>query len=107
MKIASIRWKVSARIAAALLVLAVALPARAAADADFVAAKAAYERGDVRALDALAPALAGHPLERYVRYWQIKAHLDDVAPETVDDFLARYPDGPLNERLRIEWLKAL
>jgi peptidoglycan lytic transglycosylase len=81
--------------------------ARAQSDADFVAAKAAYERGDWRRLDALVPALSGHLLERYVQYWQLKSRLDDASPEMVQGFIARFPDGPLVERLRGEWLKVL
>ena len=96
------------RIIAALAFLVVCGHAQAAAsDADFVAAKAAYERGDWRQLDALAPALAGHALERYVRYWQLKSRLDDARADAVDDFFARYADGPLADRLRVEWLKTL
>ena len=76
-------------------------------DADFVAAKAAFERGDWRRLDALAPALTGHPLERYVRYWQLKSRLDEAPADAVQSFIERYPDGPLADRLRVEWLKSL
>ena len=47
--------------------------AHAQSDADFVAAKASFERGDLRQLDALAPALSGHVLARYVEYWQLKS----------------------------------
>jgi soluble lytic murein transglycosylase len=96
------------RVAALTLLLAV-VHAHAAAptDADFVAAKAAFERGDWRQLDALAPALAGHPLERYVRYWQLKSRLDDAPGDAIDAFFARWPDGPVSDRLRVEWLKAL
>src|SRR5690349_9480738 len=92
---------------AAALLTAASCAAAAASDDDFLGAKSAYERGDAQRLDAIAPALAGHPLERYVRFWQLKLRLDETTPEAVDDFLARYPDGPLTERLRVEWLKAL
>ena len=92
-------------LAAASLVFAGT--ALAQLDADFVAAKTAFERGDWRRLDALAPALAGHPLERYVSFWQIHSRIDDATAETVQGFIARFPDGPLVERLRIDWLKAL
>jgi peptidoglycan lytic transglycosylase len=98
------------RVARAFVAIAIALVAShslAQSDADFLAAKAAFERGDWRALDALAPAVAGHPLERYVRYWQLKSRLDDASPSAVQSFLARYPDGPLADRLRVEWLKSL
>jgi soluble lytic murein transglycosylase len=94
------------RLGAAAFFLA-ATHAWAQSDADFVAAKAAYERGDYRKLDELAPAVAGHPLERYVRYWQLKSRLDDASPDAVDAFLTRYPDGPLADRLRVEWMKVL
>jgi soluble lytic murein transglycosylase len=76
-------------------------------DADFTIAKTAFERGDWRRLDAIAPALAGHVLERYVRYWQLKSRLDESSAESVQAFIARFPDGPLAERVRIEWLKTL
>jgi len=95
------------RIVAAVAFLVVVDACAAASDADFAAAKAAYERGNWRQLDALAPALGGHPLERYVRYWQLKSRLDDATADVVDDFFARYPDGPLSDRLRVEWLKVL
>jgi soluble lytic murein transglycosylase len=95
------------RVVVAAMILAAAHHAGAQSDSDFIAAKTAFERGDARKLDALAPALAGHPLERYVRYWQLKVRLDDAAPADVDAFIARYPDGPPTDRLRVEWLKAL
>jgi soluble lytic murein transglycosylase len=93
-------------IVAAALIVASA-HAAAQTDSDFLAAKAAFERGDWRKLDALAPAVAGHPLERYVRYWQLKSRLEESSAEAVEAFIARYPDGPLADRLRGEWLKAL
>jgi soluble lytic murein transglycosylase len=87
--------------------LALACAAHAQTDADFVAAKTAFERGDLRRLDAIAPALSGHLLERYVRYWQLSPHLDSAAPEDVQAFFTAFPDGPLSDRFRVEWLKAL
>ncbi|HEY7786902.1 MAG TPA: transglycosylase SLT domain-containing protein [Casimicrobiaceae bacterium] len=90
-----------------MTLLVAATPASAQSDADFTAAKAAFERGDWRALDALAPAVAGHPLDRYVQYWQLKSRLDEAPADAVDAFIARYPDTPLADRLRVEWLKAL
>src|SRR6185312_11040918 len=98
------RWL---RLVIAALILASAPHASAQSDADFLAAKAAFERGDWRRLDALAPSVAGHPLERYVRYWQLKSRLDEASPDAVQSFLERYPDGPLADRLRVEWLKTL
>jgi soluble lytic murein transglycosylase len=94
-------------LAATLLVVFAHASAGAQPDAEFIAAKSAFERGDWRQLDRLVSSVAGHPLERYVRYWQLKSRLDTASAEAVDDFFARYPDGPLTERLRTEWLKAL
>lgn len=87
--------------------LAFACAATAQTDADFIAAKTAFERGDLRRLDAVAPALSGHLLERYVRYWQLSPRLDSAAPGDVQAFFTAFPDGPLTDRLRVEWLKAL
>jgi soluble lytic murein transglycosylase len=81
--------------------------AHAQSDVDFVAAKTAFERSDWRRLDELVPALRGHLLERYARFWQLKSRLDEAAPEAVQAFLVAFPDGPLAERLRVDWLKAL
>ena len=94
-------------LAVAVAMLSLAGAAHAQSDADFLAAKAAWERGDWRRLDALAPALAGHPLERYVQFWQLKSRLDTATPEAVDAFVARYPASPLADQLRVEWLKVL
>jgi soluble lytic murein transglycosylase len=96
-----------ARIIVAMAVIFTAAQAAAQSDADFLAAKAAYERGDWKTLDRVAPATAGHPLERYVRYWQLKSRLDETPNAAVEAFLARYPDGPLADRLRVDWLKSL
>ncbi len=74
-------------------------------DADFLAAKAAYERGDRARLAALAPKLDSHPLAPYVGYWQLKLGLEDASPAAVRAYLDLYPKTPLADRLRAEWLK--
>ena len=81
--------------------------ARAQSDADFLAAKVAYERGDKAKLDGLAPGLKGHILAPYVMYWQLKSRIDDADYDAVRSFLTDYASLPLAERLRVEWLKAL
>jgi soluble lytic murein transglycosylase len=78
-----------------------------ASDADFVAARAAYERGDAAKLDVLAGRLVDHPLAPYVAYWQLKLGLDTATDDEVRVYLARWPNTPLADRLRIEWLKSL
>jgi soluble lytic murein transglycosylase len=95
------------RFAVALLaLLATAIPARAG-DADFLAARAAFERNDEKALAALQPALAGHVLAPYVEYWRLKLGLDVAEQREVRDFLARNAGTPLADQLRSDWLKLL
>jgi soluble lytic murein transglycosylase len=76
-------------------------------DADFLAAKSAYERGQRMKFDLIAPKLAGHVLESYVEYWRLSWRLDASAGSDVEAFLAKWPDSPLADRLRADWLKAL
>ena len=68
-------------IAFGLLLGGVAVPASAQSDADFLAARAAFERGDRFRLDSLAPRLAGHLLVPYVEYWQLKLKVDNASDD--------------------------
>jgi soluble lytic murein transglycosylase len=92
---------------AAFVLAGLALPAFAQSDADFLAAKAAFDKGDRVKLAALGPKLGGHVLLPYVEYWRLKLAIDDAPPSAVRDYLDRYPDTPMAEKLRVEWLKAL
>ncbi len=83
------------------------VPALAQSDADFLAAKAAFDKGDRARLAAVAPRVSGHVLAPYVGYWQLKLGLEDASPATVTAFLERYPNTPLADRLRADWLKLL
>lgn len=76
-------------------------------DEDFLAAKAAFERGQRARFEALAPKLAGHVLEAYVEYWQLSQHLDTAAADEVKAYLAKWRDSPLADRLRVDYLKVL
>ena len=82
-------------------------PCFAQSDADFLAAKTAFEKGDRAKLGALADKLHGHTLEPYVEYWRLKLAIDDATPASIRDYLDRYPNTPLSEKLRVDWLKAL
>jgi soluble lytic murein transglycosylase len=92
---------------APLLFAGVAQPSLAQSDADFLAAKVAFEKGDRVKLGKLAPKVRGHVLEPYVEYWQLKLAIDDTPPAAVRAFLDRYPDTPLAEKMRVDWLKSL
>jgi len=94
--------------AAAALTLSFAAPAlHAQTDAEFLAAKEAFERGERKKLDLLAPALSGHVLAPYVAYWQLKSGIDTADYVAVRAFLAQNANTPLAERLTIDWLKSL
>ena len=95
---------VAAIAASAAACLAHAQPAT---DADVLAARDAAVRGQWKVLEALRPRFAGHPLEAYPTYWMLAGSADRADPAEVRAFLARYPDTPLAEGLRREWLKAL
>ncbi len=94
-------------VAAALVALVVTAPVLGQTDGDFLAARAAYEKGDRAKLSAVAAKLDRHVLAPYVAYWQFKLGLDDASPVAVRNFLDRYPDTPLADRLRVDWLKSL
>jgi soluble lytic murein transglycosylase len=97
------RWIVGIALAAA----SVAAHAQPATDADVQAARDAAQRANWRALDAMRPRFAGHPLEAYPTYWLLAGSVERADPAEVRGFLARFPDSPLAESLRKEWLKAL
>ena len=94
--------------AASLVLFAFASPARSEpADADFLAARTAFERGDRVKLAAMAPPFAGQLLEPYVAYWQLKLALDTATRDDVRGYWERWPDTPLADRLRVDWLKTV
>jgi len=83
--------------------------AAASGDAAMRAAHLAAVNGDQDRLTALAPQLAGHPLESYVDYWQasVRLHAPVADDSLVRPFLARYAGSVLADRLRAEWLLVL
>ncbi len=87
----------------------VALPHALAADndADFLAARAAFDSGQRAKLDQIAPRLAGHSLEAYVDYWRLKANIDTSPDDVVRAFMRRYAGSALADGLRSDWLKSL
>lgn len=89
-----------------LFLLSAAVPAKADSGSDFLAAREAWARGDMRRFEQQAAKMpADHVLRPYVAYWKVARQLEDDS--RVADFLAAYPDTWLAERLRGEWLKDL
>lgn len=79
-------------------------------DARIVAAREALRSGDSEVLDLFATSQSPHVLERYIAYWRLHDVLDRDAPldaRALEDFLTRYADSVLAERLRAAWLRRL
>lgn len=83
------------------------LAAHAGSDEDFLAAREAFQKREFERLAALVPALAGHPLEPYVRYWQLTSRLEQRSESEVRAFLDAEGDSLLAHRLRGDWSKLL
>ena len=94
-------------LALALALAHAAFAAGQGSDADVLAAKAAYDRGDRARLDAIAPRAKGHLLEPYVAYWQLRLNIDAADQESVRAFVAKHARTPLAERAQADYLRAL
>lgn len=83
-----------------------AAPASADVGDDFLAAREAWAKGDMRRFEQFAAKVPGdYALRPYIEYWKVARQLSDDS--RVTDFLAAYPDTWLADRLRGEWLKEL
>jgi soluble lytic murein transglycosylase len=88
--------------------LATALPAAALdGDSAFMAAREAFQKGQTDRLDRLAADVAGHPLEPYVTYWQLRSRLGEGSAPEVEAFLREQGDTLVAQRLRADWLRQM
>jgi soluble lytic murein transglycosylase len=97
-------------LAAALVAVALAtLPAFGANGTDeaVLGAFDAYRAGDPIKLAKHAKKLDGHPLTPWLEYWRVSLRLEDAPRAEVREFLSRYADAYVAERLRGEWLRVL
>ena len=94
-------------LACAACVLAANGQAQIPGDADIVAAKAAFERGDAKALAQIAPRTRNHVLAPYVSFWLYELGIDSADPAAIHSFVSGYAGAPFAERLRADWLKSL
>lgn len=76
-------------------------------DADFLAARDAFRKGDLVKLDYMATQLKHSPLEPYLAYYQLRMRLETASATDIKNFLARPDETPVINRLRAEWLKLL
>jgi len=95
--------------AAALLGACVASPALAANGGDeaLLGAFDAYRAGDPIKLAKHAKKLDGHLLTPWLDYWRLSLRLEDAPRTEVREFLSKYADAYVAERLRGEWLRML
>ena len=90
-----------------LLLLVFTGTAAASQDADFIAARQAFQAGNSARLDIHVRRLQGHVLEPYAAYYQLRLQLENVNADAVKKFLSQYQDSSLADRLQGEWLKTL
>ena len=67
----------------------------------------AFARGQSTRLSQLLPAAAGHPLQAYAEYWELKARLENASNEEIRQFLQRWQGSYVEDRLRNDWLLLL
>ena len=67
----------------------------------------AFRKGERKRLAALLPQVRGHALEPWAAYWELRARLEDAAPEEILEFLGRYAGTYQEDRLRNDWLLLL
>ena len=71
---------------------------------DFLAARQAYDAGDLKTWQRLSAGLRHYALYPYLRYPYLRDRLDSVAESEVLQFIDRYGDSPPGTRLRNAWL---
>ena len=77
------------------------------ADGVLLQMQEAARKGDKVRLSALLPQVAGHPLEPWAAYWELKARLNTAGPTEIANFLQRWRGTYQEDRLRNDWLLML
>lgn len=90
-----------------LLVLFGLLPGTGMADDDLQPARDAYRLRQADRLEQIVQQMAGSPLQSYAAYYALLLNLSSASESDVQRFYQRYPDSPLIDRVRSEWLKVL
>lgn len=72
--------------------------------AAFLAARQAYDAGELARYQRLTGELKTYPLYPYLRYVYLRDHVQTVAESDLLQFIERYRDTPPGERLRNIWL---
>ena len=104
------RWISAWTVGASLIALSAgaSVPARALdLDATFMAAREAFQKGQIERLNRLATDLSDYPLYPYVSYWQLRSRLPDAPGSDIQGMLTQQGDTLAGQRLRADWLKQL
>jgi len=91
----------------ALIILCFAASSLANQDSDFLAAREAFQKGDIPLLNSYATRLEKHVLWPYVDYFQHRSLINTLDATTIRHFLSRYEGSLVADRLRSDWLKIL
>ena len=94
-------------LAAALALASTSALAANGTDEALLGAFDAYRAGDPIKLAKHAKKLEGHLLTPWVDYWRLSLRLEDAPRAEVREFLSKYADAYVAERLRGEWLRVL
>ena len=81
--------------------------AKGSTDELIVEMSQAFKKGNGKRLSSLLPQVAGHPLEPWAAYWELRVRLDTAAPSEVQQFFSRYAGTYQEDRLRNDWLLLL
>jgi soluble lytic murein transglycosylase len=76
-------------------------------DAAFMAAREAFQKGNIERLSRIAPELQDYPLSGYITYWQLRSRLNETSAPVVEAFMSDHRDSLLTERMRADWLRVL
>ncbi|WP_018151991.1 transglycosylase SLT domain-containing protein [Leeia oryzae] len=80
---------------------------RAGIPEDLTAARDAFRARDAGKLSQMASRLDTTLFAAYPRYWQLSLDIDNTTDDQIQDFLKHYPDTPLAEKLKMDWLGSL
>lgn len=94
-------------LAAVLALIAAPALAGSGTDESVLAAFDAYRAGDPIKLARHANKLEGHLLTPWLDYWRLSLRLEDAPRAEVREFLSKYAEAYVAERLRGEWLLVL
>lgn len=85
--------------------------AYSAGETRFLDARDAARKGDQETLEYLAGQMSGHPLDSYVRYWQLSTSLSKAfsmpRESDLEQFISDEAGTLLAERLREDWLRRM